>query len=512
MAAAAAAETARPGGRAMPGRVTRASGACGVALAALVGAVVALDGAGARAQQAAPPPSAEQLRQAIEEIRRRLARPPEGQPPAEAALAGELKAANARIAELNETLARLRSERDTLRADLEQARGESDRLAETVNGLDGRAQALEQRLAELVEGRARDLERLNAELVALKGRAERAERSAGSDAQRAAQLEAALAEAKGAGETATRELAAARQRAEQAEQQGARQQSETAALAARLEAVQGQLASARGEAQAGARRVEELGSRLQAAEADAARLQREVEELRTIAATSVGEMQSLGEQLLRVLADNQTLLQTLEQVRAARELTLAELGAARRDAELYAAEAARLRGQTGGAERPAPPNGTVAALARLEAAPETPERGPPPDGAALRTELAALRAVEAADGAVVTVIEGTAFQFGSEQLTENAGGSLLRVARLIDLVQPSRVRLVGHTDSQGDDEANRRLSQRRAQTVRDWLVRNRGLPAARLVVEGRGEDQPIASNDTPEGRRANRRVEVILDR
>ncbi len=112
----------------------------------------------------------------------------------------------------------------------------------------------------------------------------------------------------------------------------------------------------------------------------------------------------------------------------------------------------------------------------------------------------------------MTVIEGTAFQFASEQLTDSASGSLLRVGRLIDLVQPSRVRLIGHTDSQGDDEANRRLSQRRAQAVRDWLVRNRGLPAARTLVEGRGEDQPIASNDTPEGRRANRRVEVILER
>lgn len=476
---------------------------------------VAFGVASATAQQASPsgpPPSTEQLRQAIEEIRRRLARPPEAQPPAEAALAGELKAANARIAELNETLARLRAERDGLRADLEQARGENERLAETVHELDGRAQALEQRLAELVDSRAREIEKLNAELAALKGRAERAERSAGSDAQRAAQLEAALAEAKGAGETALRELAAARQRAEQAEQQSARQQGETAALAARLEALQGQLASVRSEAEAGARRVEDLGTRLQAAEAESARLQREVDELRTIAATSVGEMQSLGEQLLRVLADNQTLLQTVEQVRAARELALAELGAARRDAELYAAEAARLRGQTAGGERPAATNGQLAALAKLEASPETAERDPPADGASLRAELAALRAVERPDGAIVTVIEGTAFQFASEQLTDSANGSLLRVGRLIDLVQPSRVRLVGHTDSQGDDEANRRLSQRRAQTVRDWLVRNRGLPAQRTLVEGRGEDQPIASNDTPEGRRANRRVEVILER
>lgn len=506
----------------MPGRITRASGARAGVLATLLLALTVAAGGRALAQPATPagpPPTAEQLRQAIEEIRRRLARPPEAQPPAETTLAGELKAANARIAELNETLARLRAERDALRADLEQARGdleqargENERLGETVKGLDGRAQALERRLTELNDGRARETEQLNAELAALKERAERAERSAGDDARRAAQLEAALAEAKGAGEAALRELAALRQRAEQAEELSARRQGETAALSAKLQALQGELDGARGEAQAAARRSEELATRLQAAEAESARLQREVDELRTIAATSVGELQSLGEQLLRVLADNQTLVQTVEQVRAARELALAELGAARRDAELYAAEAARLRGQTTGGERPAATNGQLAALAKLEASPETAERDPPADGASLRAELAALRGVVAPDGSVVTMIEGTAFQFGSEQLTEAANGSLSRVARLIDLVQPSRVRLVGHTDSQGDDEANRRLSQRRAQAVRDWLVRNRGLPAARTLIEGRGEDQPIASNDTPEGRRANRRVEVILER
>lgn len=499
----------------MPARIVRASGARWALLVSLLLALCGPGGSHALAQSApagTAPPTAEQLRQAIEEIRRRLARPPEVQPPAEATLAGELKAANARIAELNETLARLRAERDALRGDLERARGENERLAETVDGLDNRAQALERRLAELSDGRAREVEQLNAELAALKGRAEQAERAAGNDAQRAAELEAALAEAKGASETALRELAALRQRAEQAEQESARRQGERAALSAKLEALQGELDGARGEAQAAARRSEELGSRLQAAEAEAARLQREADELRTIAATSVGELQSLGEQLLRVLADNQTLLQTLDQVREARELALAELGAARRDAELYAAEAAKLRRETETGERPVAATAPVVSVAKLEAAPETDEPAAPPDATARLAEITLLRGVVAPDGSVVTMIEGTAFQFGSEQLTDSASGSLLRVGRLIDLVQPTRVRLVGHTDSQGDDEANRRLSLRRAQAVRDWLVRNRGISAKQMQVEGRGEDQPIASNDTPEGRRANRRVEVILER
>lgn len=502
----------------MSGRVAGAARAIAVALAAGLAVGVALGAGEARSQQAAAsgqPPTTEQLRQAIEEIRRRLARPPEGQPAAETALAAELKAANARIAELNETLARLRSERDALTGELELARAEGQRLSQTVGELDGRAQALEQRLAELVDGRAREVARLSDELATLKARAEQAERAAGGDAERAARLEAELAAARGEAQAAGRALAEAGERLARAEQQRAERQSQSETLAARLATAEGELAAtrdkARAEAEAGARRLEDLTGRLEASEAVGGRLQREVDELRAIAATSVGEMQSLGEQLLRVLAENQTLLQTVEQVRAARELALAELGAARRDAELYAAEAARLRGQRSGSEPPAA-EATAAVPAKLEAALEAAERNGSAGGPLSRGELAGLRAVEGADGAVVTVVEGTAFQFGSEQLTDTASGSLLRVGRLIDLVQPSRIRFVGHTDSQGDDEANRRLSQRRAQAVRDFLVRSRGLDSARTRVEGRGEEQPIASNDTPEGRRANRRVEVILER
>ncbi|MCS6778360.1 MAG: OmpA family protein [Geminicoccaceae bacterium] len=246
-------------------------------------------------------------------------------------------------------------------------------------------------------------------------------------------------------------------------------------------------------------------------EIERAALERENQELRGIAAASIGELQTLGEQLLRVLADHQSLLQMLEQVRAARELAEKELAAARRDAELYAAEAASLRARLGASEQPAAGPSPALELARLEARGESEPAGRP-NAAALEAQLAALRAVTAPDGAIVTVIEGTAFQFNSEQFTDAANGSLLRVARLIELAGPKRVRFVGHTDAQGEEAANRRLSQRRAQAVRDWLVRNRGLDPGKTVVEGRGKDQPIASNDTPEGRRANRRVEVILER
>ncbi|MDP6436229.1 MAG: OmpA family protein [Gammaproteobacteria bacterium] len=70
-----------------------------------------------------------------------------------------------------------------------------------------------------------------------------------------------------------------------------------------------------------------------------------------------------------------------------------------------------------------------------------------------------------------------------------------------------RVEVAGHTDSQGDSDYNIGLSQRRAETVRDYLV-TAGVDQNRVTARGYGEDEPVASNATPQGRRQNRRVEL----
>jgi OOP family OmpA-OmpF porin len=69
-----------------------------------------------------------------------------------------------------------------------------------------------------------------------------------------------------------------------------------------------------------------------------------------------------------------------------------------------------------------------------------------------------------------------------------------------------RVEVAGHTDDQGREATNTRLSQQRAQAVHDWLVEH-GIAADRLTVRGYGPREPIAPNDTPEGRARNRRIE-----
>jgi len=72
-----------------------------------------------------------------------------------------------------------------------------------------------------------------------------------------------------------------------------------------------------------------------------------------------------------------------------------------------------------------------------------------------------------------------------------------------------RVTIVGHTDNVGGDALNNRLSLERASSVREYL-RTQGVDPSRIMVNGRGESQPIASNDTAQGRAENRRVEVFL--
>ena len=76
--------------------------------------------------------------------------------------------------------------------------------------------------------------------------------------------------------------------------------------------------------------------------------------------------------------------------------------------------------------------------------------------------------------------------------------------------QPNtEVRIVGHTDNVGSDAVNNPLSLQRAQSARDYLA-SRGVNAGRMMIEGRGEREPIATNATADGRARNRRAEILL--
>ncbi len=70
--------------------------------------------------------------------------------------------------------------------------------------------------------------------------------------------------------------------------------------------------------------------------------------------------------------------------------------------------------------------------------------------------------------------------------------------------------VAGHTDSTGDDQSNRVLSLKRAESVRDWMRDTGDVPESCFAVQGYGESRPVATNDTAEGRTLNRRVEISL--
>jgi outer membrane protein OmpA-like peptidoglycan-associated protein len=71
------------------------------------------------------------------------------------------------------------------------------------------------------------------------------------------------------------------------------------------------------------------------------------------------------------------------------------------------------------------------------------------------------------------------------------------------------VKIIGHTDSDGDDAANLELSKRRAQSVKDALTKEFGIDASRMETDGKGESQPSDKNDTAPGKANNRRVEFV---
>lgn len=104
------------------------------------------------------------------------------------------------------------------------------------------------------------------------------------------------------------------------------------------------------------------------------------------------------------------------------------------------------------------------------------------------------------------VLEGVNFVSGSAKLLQNSEKTLERARRALVNNPAVKVEIVGHTDNNGSAKMNLSLSLRRAQAVRAWLVK-RGISSARLTATGRGMDEPIDTNTTPESRANNRRIE-----
>lgn len=105
------------------------------------------------------------------------------------------------------------------------------------------------------------------------------------------------------------------------------------------------------------------------------------------------------------------------------------------------------------------------------------------------------------------VLDGVNFATGKAIITPESFVRLDAVVEYMTYKKSARIEISGHTDNQGNPKANRTLSEKRAQACRDYLV-SKGIEASRIQAQGFGDERPIASNDTEEGRKLNRRIEA----
>lgn len=107
------------------------------------------------------------------------------------------------------------------------------------------------------------------------------------------------------------------------------------------------------------------------------------------------------------------------------------------------------------------------------------------------------------------VLKNIFFDFDKATLRDESKPELSRLIALLNDVPTMRIEISGHTDNKGSDDYNQRLSESRAKSVVDYLVKN-GINAKRLEYKGAGESKPIDTNDTDEGRQNNRRTEFKI--
>ncbi|NIJ36507.1 outer membrane protein OmpA-like peptidoglycan-associated protein [Sphingopyxis panaciterrae] len=147
----------------------------------------------------------------------------------------------------------------------------------------------------------------------------------------------------------------------------------------------------------------------------------------------------------------------------------------------------------------------------------------PAPGGTMKADVSALAAdtsgleVRITDmGTIIDLPSDTLFDFDKATLTAAAEVELAKAAEMIRRAPPGAIEVIGHTDSKGEDDYNRKLSEARAKTVAEWFGRQVGVRQREFRVSGKGEAAPIAANamadgvDDPAGRAKNRRVEVLL--
>jgi outer membrane protein OmpA-like peptidoglycan-associated protein len=113
------------------------------------------------------------------------------------------------------------------------------------------------------------------------------------------------------------------------------------------------------------------------------------------------------------------------------------------------------------------------------------------------------------EGIKITFDSGILFKTNSSTLESQAKANIEALAKTLNKYPDTNILISGYTDSTGKKEFNQTLSEKRAKSVADYAS-SRGVASSRISTIGLGINEPVASNDTPEGRQANRRVEIAI--
>ncbi|HNP65230.1 MAG TPA: OmpA family protein [Woeseiaceae bacterium] len=199
----------------------------------------------------------------------------------------------------------------------------------------------------------------------------------------------------------------------------------------------------------------------------------------------------LTDELVNYFENQANELQALQQENAENKVRLADL-----EEELSALDE-RLGGAT--AER-------AALVQRLEAQARVKEQFDKVDKMFTQAEARVFREGDT----VILRLVGLSFDSGASQIKPENFELLAKVEKAIDVFPRSELIIEGHTDSHGGDDLNQALSQKRAESVQQYMINAMRIPTYRLIATGYGETRPVASNETEAGRARNRRIDIVI--
>jgi outer membrane protein OmpA-like peptidoglycan-associated protein len=127
----------------------------------------------------------------------------------------------------------------------------------------------------------------------------------------------------------------------------------------------------------------------------------------------------------------------------------------------------------------------------------------------MQNDIAGAEIERVGEGIKITFDSGILFATNSSTLEPEAKRNIIKLATILNKYPDTNILVTGHTDSDGTDDYNQSLSERRAKAVYDYATMQ-GVPSSRFSVLGLGENEPVATNDTQDGKHLNRRVEIAV--